>query len=135
MELSPSPLNRIANSCLGAIPAVVGVAYATQASDGSARLVAWAAVIGLVFIAVRGYRLGVTCDNSKATIRGYVRTRVIMREHITAVSDLPAIRWTTGTGRKRWTPITAFMTSPSETTGTRLSKERITAKLRRWARP
>lgn len=94
----------------------------------------WAAVIGLVFIAVRGYRLGVTCDNKNATIRGYVRTRVIAREHITAVSDFPAIRWTTRTGRKRWTPITAFMTTPSETAGSRLSKERITAKLRRWAR-
>lgn len=69
MELSPSTLNRLANSGLGAIPAVVGVAYATQASDGSPRLLAWAAVIGLVSIAVRGYRLGVTCDNSKATIR------------------------------------------------------------------
>ncbi|MGX1477774.1 UNVERIFIED_CONTAM: hypothetical protein RKD50_006582 [Streptomyces canus] len=67
MELSPSPLNRLADSGLGAIPAVVGVAYATQASDGSARLVAWATVIGLAFIAVRGNRLGVTCDSSKAT--------------------------------------------------------------------
>lgn len=134
MELSPSMLNRLANSGLGAIPAVGGVAYATQASDGSPRLAAWAAVIGLVFITVRGYRLGVTCDNSKATIRGYLRTRVITREHITAVSDFPAIRWTTRTGRKRWTPITAFITSPSETAGSRLSKERIIAKLRRWAR-
>lgn len=134
MELSPSTLNRLANSSLGAIPAVVGVAYATRASDGSPRLLAWAAVIGLVYIAVQGYRLGVTCDNRKATIRGYLHTRVIMREHITAVSDFPAIRWTTRTGRKRWTPVTAFITSPSETAGTRLSKERITAKLRRWAR-
>lgn len=107
MELSPSTLNRLANSGLGVIPAVVGVAYATQASGGSPRLLAWAAVIGLVFIAVRGYRLGVTCDNSKAR--------------------------TTRTGRKRWTPITAFVTSPSETAGSRLSKERIIAKLRRWA--
>ncbi|KUN64680.1 hypothetical protein AQJ46_30070 [Streptomyces canus] len=134
MELSPSTLNRLANSALGAIPAAVGVAYATQADGGYSRLVAWAAVIGFAFIAVRGYRLGVTCDNRKATIRGYLRTRVIVREHITAVSDFPAFRWTTRTGRKRWTPITAFMASPSETAGSRLSKERITAKLRRWAR-
>lgn len=134
MELSPSTLNRLANSSLGAVPAVGGIAYGIQASDGFQRLVAWFAVIGLAFLAIRGYRLGVTCDNTKATIRGYLRTRVIEKERITGITDFPAVRWTTRTGRRRWTPITALMTSPSETAGTRLSKERNTAKLRRWAK-
>lgn len=134
MELSPSTSNRLANSSLGAVPAVGGVAYGIQASDGFPRLAAWFAVIGLTLLAIRGYRLGVTCDNTKATIRGYLGTRVIEKQHITGITDFPAVRWTTRTGHKRWTPITAFMTGPSETAGTRLSKVSNTAKLRHWAR-
>jgi hypothetical protein len=134
MELSLSTLNRLANSSLGAVPAAGGVAYGVQASDGFPRIVAWFAVVVCVVLAVRGYRLGVTCDNTKATIRGYLRTRVIEKERITGITDFPAVRWTTRTGHKRWTPITALLTSSSETAGTRLSKERNTAKLRRWAR-
>lgn len=134
MELSPSTLNRLANSSLGAVPAAGSIAYGVQASDGLPRLVAWFAVMGLVLLAIRGYRLGVTCDNTKATIRGYLRTRVIEKERITGITAFPAVRWTTRTGHKRWTPIMAFVMSPGETTGNQLSKEHNTAKLRRWAR-
>jgi hypothetical protein len=49
--------------------------------------VAWFTVIGLVFLAIGGYRLGVTCDNTKATIRGYLGTRVIEKERLTGITD------------------------------------------------
>ncbi|MDK1476650.1 hypothetical protein QNO07_25145 [Streptomyces sp. 549] len=134
MELFPSMSNRLANSALGVLPAVGGLAYAVQAEGGVQRLVAWLAVIGSTSLAARGYRLGVTCDRTTATIRGYLRTRVIEKERITGITDFPAVSWTTRSGRRRWTPISAFLTSPAETAGTRMSKEQNTAKLRRWVR-
>ena len=110
MELSPSTLGRLANSGLGAVPAVAGVAYAAQASTSFARLAACFAVVGFAVLAVRGYQLGVVCEHSRMVVRGYLCTRVISRERITGITDFPAVRWTAHTGGKRWTPITAFMT-------------------------
>ncbi|MFG3013269.1 hypothetical protein ACGFZB_22925 [Streptomyces cinerochromogenes] len=135
MELSPLTLNRLANSILGAGPAAGGVAYAVRADDVLSRLAACLAAIGFAVIAIRGYRLGVRCEHATLVIRGYLRTRVIARESITGITDFPAVRWTTHRGRKRWTPITAFMTSTGEISATRLHKERALGKLQRWARP
>ncbi|MFC0600376.1 hypothetical protein [Streptomyces palmae] len=134
MELSPLTLNRLANSALGAGPAAGGIAYVAQADDALSRLAACFAVIGFAVIAVRGYRLGVRCQHATLVIRGYLRTRVIARESITEITDFPAVRWTTRSGRQRWTPITAFMTSSGEISATRLHKERVLGKLQRWAR-
>jgi hypothetical protein len=133
VELSPAMSNRLANSSLGAVPAATAVAYAAQAGTGFSRLTACFAVIGFAILAVRGYRLGVTCERGRLSIRGYLHTRVITRECITEITDFPAVRWTPRTGSKRWTPITAFMTSPSEASATRLHKAHATRKLRRWA--
>lgn len=134
MQLSPTPLNRLANSCLGVVPAVAGIAYAAQADHAVSRLAAGLAVIAFAVLAVRGYRLGVTCEHARMTVRGYLRTRVIDREHISEVTDFPAVRWTDRTGRARWTPLVAFRTSPGEFPATRLRKERAVSRLRRWAR-
>ena len=133
MELSPSMSNRLANSSLGAAPAAAAVAYAVQAGSGFSRLVACFAVMGFVILAVRGYRLGVTCERGRLSIRGYLRTRVIARERITEITDFPAVRWTARKGGKRWTPVTAFMPSPGEAATIRRHKAQVTAELRRWA--
>ena len=135
MELTPLTLNRLANSILGVGPAAGGIAYAVRADGVLPRLAACLAVIGFAVIAIRGYRLGVRCEQATLVVRGYLRTRVIARESITGITDFPAVRWTTHRGRKRWTPITAFMTSTGEIPATRLHKERALGKLRRWARP
>lgn len=103
MELSPAMLNRLANGSLGAVPAAAAVAYVAQASSGFSRLMACFAVIGFAILAVRGYRLGVTCERGRLSIRGYLRTRVITRECITEITDFPAVRWTARKGGKRWT--------------------------------
>ncbi|MFF9126188.1 hypothetical protein ACF09J_23275 [Streptomyces sp. NPDC014889] len=134
MEQSPATLNRQANTGLGAVPAVACIAYATQADTAVARLAAGLAVIGFAVLAVRGYRLSVTYDQSRLVIHGYLRTRVIDREGILEITDFPAVRWTARDGRKRWTPLTAFMTSPGEISATRLYKDRVIRKLRQWAR-
>ncbi|QCW77441.1 hypothetical protein EQG64_07965 [Streptomyces sp. S6] len=130
MQLSPTPLNRLANSCLGVVPAVAGIVYAVQADRGVLRLAAGLAVIAFCVLTVRG----VTCEHARMTVRGYLRTRVIDRERISEVTDFPAVRWTDHTGRARWTPLVAFRTSPGEFPATRLRKERAVSKLRRWAR-
>ena len=133
MELSPSMLNRIANSGLGAVPGAAAVAYAAQASSGFSRATACFAVLGFAILSVRGYLLGVTCERGRLSIRGYLRTRVIARERIAEITDFPAVRWTTRKGGKRWTPITAFVTNASELSTTRLHKARAIRELRRWA--
>ncbi|MFB8124077.1 hypothetical protein ACFVG1_01575 [Streptomyces bacillaris] len=133
MQLSPTPLNRLANSCLGVVPAVAGIAYAVQADHGVLRLAAGLVVIAFAVLAVRGYRLGVTCEHARMTVRGYLRTRVIDRERISEVTDFSAVRWTDRTGRKRWTPLLALRTSPAEFPAIRLHKERAVSRLRRWA--
>ncbi|GGW14638.1 hypothetical protein GCM10018980_63810 [Streptomyces capoamus] len=134
MELAPLMPNRLANSVLGVGPAVGGVVYAVQADGMLARVAACLAVTGFVVLAVRGYRLGVTCLPTALVVRGYLRTRVIARESITGITDFPAVRWTTRGGRRRWTPLTALMTSAGEVSGMRVQKERALGQLRRWAR-
>jgi hypothetical protein len=134
MEHSLSTRNRLGNSSLAVVPAVAATAYAVQADGGTPRLVAILAVLGFAVLAVRGYRLGVTYDHSRITIRGYSRTRVIDRERIKEVTDFPALRWTARNGRERWTPLTAFITSTGEFSATRIHKERALKKLRQWVR-
>ena len=134
MEQSPSVLNRLADSCLGVVPGVGFIAYVVQADSGVARVGGGLAVVGFGVLAVRGYRLGVTCEHSRMVIRGYLRTRVIERQRILEITDFPAVRWTPRGGGKRWTPLTPFMTSSGEVAASRLSKERAVRKVRRWVR-
>jgi len=133
VELSPSMSTRLANSSLGVVPGVGAVAYAPQAGSGFSRVAACFAVMGFAALSVRGYRLGVTCERGRLSIRGYLRTRVIPREYITEITDFPAVRWTTRKGGERWTPIAAFTTNPSELSTTRLHKAGAIRELRQWA--
>jgi hypothetical protein len=66
------------------------------------------------------------------TVRGYLRTRVIPRDSITEITDFPAVRWTAPNGRKRWTPISALMTSSREPVRITEAKEDALAQLRQW---
>ncbi|MFF3885907.1 hypothetical protein [Streptomyces sp. NPDC001914] len=134
MEERLSTRNRLANSGIGVVPGVAGVGYAVQADGGVHRVLAVSVVVGFAVLAVRGYRLGVTYDHARITIRGYLRTRVIDRGDITEVTDFPAVRWTSRNGRGRWTPLTVFVTSGGEFSSTRMHKERAVVKVRQWAR-
>ncbi|MDX3071195.1 hypothetical protein [Streptomyces sp. MI02-7b] len=125
---------RLASGFLGAFPLAPCLAFATEANTPAAWLATGPAMIGFAALAVRGYRLGVTHEHSRVVIRGYLRTRVIERARITQITDFPAVRWTAGNGRRRWTPLTALMTSPGEMAASRLRKERALKKLRAWAR-
>lgn len=133
MELSATRPNRLANGCLGAVPAAACIAYATQATTPLPRLVACVLAVVSALLAGRGYRLGVTCSAGRLTVRGYLRTRVIPRERVVAVTAFPGVRWVGPSGRARWTPVTAFVPSPGENTAARERKESAVAWLRRWA--
>lgn len=124
--------NRLANAALGVVPAVAGVAYGLDAGSQPPRLGAAAVVTGFAVLAVRGCRLGVTWEQARLTVRGYLRTRVIHREQITAITNFPVVRWRTPEGRTRWTPLTALVTASGELAKTRHRKERSLKKLRGW---
>ncbi|WP_238431445.1 hypothetical protein [Streptomyces cavernae] len=134
VDLSPPVLNRLANSSLGWVPMVACVAYGEQTGEAFPRAAAGAALLVFAVLAVRGYRLGLSWDTGTLIVRGYLRTRVIPRGSVTAVTDFPAVRWTTRTGRARWTPVVVLMTATAELAGIRDWKERSVRDLRRWAR-
>ncbi|MFB7515883.1 hypothetical protein [Streptomyces sp. NPDC056144] len=134
-NLTPRPLHRVGNAGLGIAPAIATLVSLPEAwAEGwrvTAALLAVLAACGV--LAVRGYRLRVRYEAHRLVVRGYLRTRTIPRESVTSVTDFPAVRWTTPSGRRRWTPIMAFAVSESGPESMRAHNLRNTARLRRWA--
>ena len=135
MELAPSRWGRTANSCLGALPAAGSILYAAQTTAVFPRLSACLVLSVSVIIAVRGYRLSVTCENAELTVRGYLRTRTIPRSSISEITDLPAVRWTDPKGNRHWSPMWVLQRGSGEIAGLTASKERQIAALRNWLQP
>ncbi|MFF7279552.1 hypothetical protein [Streptomyces griseorubiginosus] len=135
VEPAPSKWGRLANSGLGVVPAAGSLVYTAQASDVYPRLAGCTVLVVCVVIAVRGYRLGVSCRDAELTVRGYLWTRTIPRGSITEITGFPAVRWTDSRGRGRWSPLWAFHTSSREPTRTTAAKAQSTEALRRWLRP
>lgn len=134
MELSPPAVSRVANSSPGILGVLGSVAYGVEAGGVSGRVGAGLAGLGFACLAVRGYRLGVSCESGRATVRGFFRSRVIPREAITEVTAFPALRWTSAGGRRHWTPVGALMIDNGEWAGIMRSKRAGIAKLRRWVK-
>ncbi|MGW8767823.1 hypothetical protein ACWGN5_35665 [Streptomyces sp. NPDC055815] len=131
--LVPTFANRVANTALGVAPGLGCIQYGVEAGTGWQQAAAVVALLAFGTLAVRGYRAGVRCEAERLVVRGYVWTRVIPRAAVTGVTDLPAVRWTSPGGRRRWTPVTVFTTLSGETAGVRARKRSNTARLRRWA--
>lgn len=134
MELLPPLAARLANGCLGALGTAASAAYAAGAEGASALAAAGAVALGSGWLAVRGYRLRVVCADGRVTVHGFLRTRVIPRAAVSEVTDLPAVKWTTASGRRRWTPVTALIGFSGELPGIARDKRRGLAELRRWVR-
>ncbi|MGW5775244.1 hypothetical protein [Streptomyces sp. NPDC003863] len=126
----PTSANRAANALPGLVPGAGFLVYGAEAGTAGEWAAALAAVLACGILAGRGYRAGVRCEAERLVVRGFVRTRVIPRA---AVTDFPAVRWTTPGGRRRWTPVTVFVETTEEKEGTRSRKRANTARLRRWA--
>jgi len=137
MELRPLPITRVATALgMEALPITAAITVA----EDEAWPPVWAAAIlvvgGLVFapLAVRGYRMGVTCSHQHVTVRGLFRTRHVPVASILEVTDFPALVWQTHAGRKRWTPIVVFMQGAGGLRPIRDHHEACTRKLERWVR-
>lgn|SRR5574341_1033683 len=108
MTLRPLRGTRVANSSLGAVLVVPSVILALDPS------VPWGWEAGIllallgVLLAVRGYRLGVHCDDDTITVYGLLWTRTIPKASVIEITDFPAVRWATESGHVRWTPVIAF---------------------------
>ncbi|MGY1499613.1 hypothetical protein ACW4TU_24045 [Streptomyces sp. QTS52] len=113
----------------------MSIIYEAQATAVYPRLTACLVLFVSVIIAVRGYRLSVSCKDTELTVRGYLRTRTTPRSSITEITDFPAVRWTDSGGRGRWSPLWVFHIGPHETARMTAAKHRNLAALRRWLRP
>ncbi|AXG78159.1 hypothetical protein DVK44_11065 [Streptomyces paludis] len=119
----------------GVFPLVVAGALGALWSEAAAVVGMLAVSPAVPVLAVRGYRAAVLCGGDRVRVRGLLRTRTISRAAITAVTDLPAIRWTDLSGRRRWTPVMALMSGGGEAAAVARWKEESLGRLRRWAGP
>lgn len=78
--------------------------------DGSVELLTIGAVVGTVgmWLAVRGYRVGVAVTPAAVIVRGYLWSRTVPRAAVVEVTGFPALRWQGSGPKLRWTPIVAF---------------------------
>ncbi len=135
-ELRPLLSARVAHTSLGLLPVGVGVRV-WQDDAVPARLAAVLApvleVVG-VLVVVRALRLGVTCRDGRAHVRGLLLTRAVPRAAVEEVTAFPALRWRDATGRHRWTPL-VFLATPTgalrSVTDHNAAQLRL---LRRWVR-
>ncbi|MER8043127.1 hypothetical protein [Streptomyces sp. NPDC094032] len=126
MDLLPTVPNRIANASLGVVPSV---AFVLQASEAGWAL---AAALACLPLAVRGWRMGVRCEQGHLVVRGLVWSRRIERGRITGLTDFPAVRWIDRGGRRRWTPVLALVRASGEPASADDRKRENEARLRRW---
>src|SRR5215218_6787088 len=101
MVLRPLLISRVLNSALWLLLVPVGLEAA-----GLPSLVVSAPLAG--WLGVRGYRMRVVLDDSAIAVHGYLWSRRIPADVVAGISLLPAIRWVSKRGRRRWTPITPF---------------------------
>ena len=87
---------------------VVGYLIDTQGAEPLILGIAALVVALSVFLALRSFRMGVRYGAEGIEVRGLVRSRRIPRDQIIRITDFPAVRWQSATGKARWTPIFAF---------------------------
>lgn len=126
-------MTRVANTAPGAVLVVMGLVLWWDAAVAAWR---WPLGIGAVAlglcVAVRGWRMEVVCEGGGVRVRGLLRTRVVPRGAVAEVSDWPAVRWTDATGRRRWTPLVMFATSPRMLRSAVRHHDEQVRRLRQW---
>jgi hypothetical protein len=134
VELKPLPVVRVCHALAWPLLGVAALIALVENEVAVAVLVV-AAVVCLAagaYLGFRGWRLGVVCDDSGIEVRGLVRDRRISREQIVAVTNFPAVRWTTPVGKARWTPIFAFANPVKLVPFVERHNEAATAILQDW---
>lgn len=87
---------------------VVGYLIDTQGPEPLILVISALVVALSAFLAFRSYRMGVRYGSAGIDVRGLVLSRRIPRDQIIRITDFPAVRWHSATGKARWTPIFAF---------------------------
>jgi hypothetical protein len=106
VRLSPTKQRKIVNA-LAATVAALGFAGVASWSAGPFIAVAAAVSVLCAWLAICAMRQCVILTSSTITVRGWLWSRRVPRDAVTAVTDWPAIRWSSG-DRDRWTPVHAF---------------------------
>lgn len=108
--MKPLLITRVSNALVWPVLAVV-VVVALIGSDAHLAVVVIAAGVCLAaaaYLGLLGWRVGVVCEEAAIEVHGLFRRRRIPREEIIAVTNFPAVRWKSSSGRVRWSPIFAF---------------------------
>jgi hypothetical protein len=101
-------VTRLANCAPGLLLLLPSVFAALASPVGVDTVIAGILAIPGVVVIVRGYRIGVTVTGDAVVIRNWFRSRTVERRSVLGLTYYPAVRWTSASGRKRWTPIMAF---------------------------
>jgi hypothetical protein len=109
--LRPLAVSRVANAVPGLLIATIAwpVWVESHLETPIRGAAVCTAIVAGSILAVRGYRIGVTCRGDSATVRGFFRTRMIRRDQITELTVFPAIVWHDTAGRRHWSPVIALM--------------------------
>jgi hypothetical protein len=135
VELRPLPETRVACSTLGLGVVLLGGAAAVDPLPWLPVPLASVGILLGLYLAVRGYRVAVICDQHGITVRGYLWTRTVLRDQVTEVSDgteLPVLHWQDEHGRRRRTPIACLWTSDNGFRRYSDHSRRDLKRLRRW---
>jgi hypothetical protein len=132
VELRPLLITRIANVLPGGVLAGFGVEWWFQATGDWQHLGAAVLTAAGAILAVRGYRVGVRYENETLTVRGIFRSRKISRSSISSITALPAVRWSSKSGRSVWTPIIAFAELDTVIPPVARRNEEAIEELERW---
>jgi len=100
----------VGRRALGAGTAASGAAgwtWLAAVSGGAAQFGAAVVATASAWMALCLVRQSVTVTDSTVVVRGWLWSRRVPREAVTAVTGWPAIRWSSG-GRERWTPVHAL---------------------------
>src|SRR5436190_21898705 len=106
VRLSPTMHRKIVNALAAAVAAVGFVGVASW-STGPFVAVAAAVSVLCAWMAVSAIRQCVILSSSTIIVRGWLWSRRVPRDAVTAITDWPAIRWSSG-DRDRWSPVHAF---------------------------
>lgn len=136
MELRPLLRARVAHTLLGLVPAGIAVEVWQDGTVPPWLAATFAPALAFlgVLVAVRALRMGVTCRDGTARVRGLLLSRAVPRVAVTEVTDFPALRWQDATGRRRWTPLSCSGTTGGVLGSVRDHNSEQLGILRRWVR-
>ena len=85
-----------------------------------------------IWLVLRSFLAGVDISDDTIVIRGWIWSRSIPKNRVTSLSRRRFIHWTTGTGKRRLTPLPMFWDHPSATHSMDVHNSAAVDEVRRW---